>query len=148
MKYPLQIHRTILNRQLLIISFTILNLSQLSNAQITNYKIEKAVGSEIFGYYITMGDLHPFSPVRGTTFGIPDSSFVDVNIINDQSLDTINLFSNTMFGPGTYMILWDGRDSQGIVANHGIYYIELIAQSKSSSLLNMLFWGRTKFLNP
>jgi hypothetical protein len=123
-------------------------LSQISNSQVTNYKIEKAVDTEILGYYITMGDLHPFSPVRGTTVGIPDSSIVDVNIINDQTLDTINLFSNTIFGPGTYRILWDGRDSQGIVANRGIYYIELIAQSKSSSLLNMFFLGRTKFLNP
>jgi hypothetical protein len=103
----------------------------------------------------------PFSPVLSLKFGVPDTSFVIVEVhkIIEQECDKKQIKSvkiksliNEELSKGVYIVNWDGTDQNGKVQSkdkHYIYYIKI--ERKTSTLYGNGFIkleAKTKITSP
>ncbi len=88
------------------------------------------------GFFVKGAYIIPFSPVFGTSFGINDTSYVKIHIINYQKTDTISIIYNGILFPGIYKVVWNGINYKDEEAESGMYYMSIYVK-KESAILNI-----------
>ena len=97
------------------------------------------------GYTIYPHYPNPFSETTYIRFDLPDTSKINLVILSETK-DTIRLVYSGILPGGFFRADWGNMDSQGNVLPGGIYFIELTAESKQSSIIHMNFKGIIKWL--
>ncbi len=61
-------------------------------------------------------------------YQLPKSAYVELNIFNLRG-QKIKTLVDELQTPGIYELVWDGRDSTGLIVASGIYVYQLITKS-------------------
>ena len=69
---------------------------------------------------------NPFNPTAIIPFSVAKSAEVDIRIFNSRG-QLMRHYSLANRAPGTYQIVWDGKDSNGRECSTGVYYIRMDA---------------------
>ncbi len=69
---------------------------------------------------------NPFNPAAIIPFSVAKSAEVDIRIFNSRG-QLMRHYSLANRAPGTYQIVWDGKDSNGRECSTGVYYIRMDA---------------------
>ena len=100
------------------------------------------------GYYISLMGINPFSPVFANTFGIKDTSLVDIYLSDINGKRVKSLYKGTL-GNGVYKISWNGIGESGKRLAEGIYFFEMEAkypyQKKNEPASEMYLKARPHF---
>lgn len=96
-------------------------------------------GFVLFGSYP-----NPFSNAFVATFGIPDTSQIEIKLNNDNLKLIICTVNFQDFPPGYYRLQWNMIDSIGRQAETGKYFLEISIKSKSAlKNIESYYFGRT-----
>ncbi len=81
---------------------------------------------------------NPFNPTTVIPYAVNERAEIQISVINILGQQIRNLFSG-MQNPGSYQIIWDGKDEAGRSVSSGIYFYRLhagnIAQTRKMILL-------------
>ena len=80
---------------------------------------------------------NPFNPITTIRYQIPQQSFVSLEIYNILGQEITTLVSRNQ-APGSYKILWNGKNNKGIIVPSSIYMCRLCAGGYTKSI-KMLF---------
>ncbi|MEO0072508.1 MAG: T9SS type A sorting domain-containing protein [candidate division WOR-3 bacterium] len=75
---------------------------------------------------------NPTSSKTTITYSIPARSYVDLTVYDILGRPIKNLVSGTQ-GPGEATVTWDGRDANGDLVGHGVYFINLSTPTARAS---------------
>lgn len=73
---------------------------------------------------------NPFNPTTTISFRISEASNVELSIFNVIGQEVRSL-DNSFRNPGSYSVVWDGKDNSGRMVNSGVYFYRLRAGSHS-----------------
>jgi len=78
---------------------------------------------------------NPFNPVTEIAYGIPSSAGVyRVSLkIYDATGRRVKTLVDAARGPGTYRVVWDGRDQRGVQAASGVYFYRLAWRGRAET---------------
>jgi hypothetical protein len=68
---------------------------------------------------------NPFNPSTTILYEIPEDEQGEMEVtirINDLRGKTIRVYEEGVKGPGTYSLVWDGKDENGLEAGSGVYF--------------------------
>ena len=73
---------------------------------------------------------NPFNPETRIEYQIPESGLVQVKIYNliGQEISTL---VREQKGPGSYSVVWDGKDDSGVQVSSGVYIYQITVQPNS-----------------
>jgi len=75
---------------------------------------------------------NPFNPSTNLRFAIKDAGTVRIDIYNARG-QLIRSYENSYNIPGTYQIVWDGKDESGLNAGSGVYLYHMNIGNFSST---------------
>jgi len=80
---------------------------------------------------------NPFNPTTNIKFDLPEAGFVQLSIydINGRLIKNI---ASSNYNPGTYKVIWDATDSNGLKVPSGIYIYRINVRGKFTSSGKML----------
>ena len=75
---------------------------------------------------------NPFNPITEISYGIPTGSVPSRLVINvyDAAGRRVTTLVDADQGPGTYRVVWDGKDHRGFEAGSGVYFYRLAWNGK------------------
>jgi hypothetical protein len=80
---------------------------------------------------------NPFNPSTSIQYGLPESEHVRITIYSLLGQEIAEL-ANTLQSPGSYRVVWNGKNQQGRDMPSGIYIIRLQAGSTQLAKKAML----------
>ena len=69
---------------------------------------------------------NPFNPTTNIEFSVPKISDVSITVYNMLGQKVVDLTS-TKYQPGSYRVIWDGRDAFGVNVSTGVYIYQMTA---------------------
>lgn len=69
---------------------------------------------------------NPFNPSTMIRFGLPKEEFVTLKVYDINGREVVTLAENTL-APGTYSIMWNGKNNAGVQSASGTYIYRLAA---------------------
>lgn len=69
---------------------------------------------------------NPFNPTTTIQYTLPKRTEVTIQIFNPLG-QMVRTFDETLQQPGSYQVIWDGKDSQGHQVPSGFYFYRIIA---------------------
>jgi parallel beta-helix repeat protein len=78
---------------------------------------------------------NPFNPITEITFGIPagaQPSRVTMNVY-DSVGRRVRTLVDSDHGPGTYRVIWDGNDHNGVPTASGVYFYRIVWGDRSET---------------
>ena len=75
---------------------------------------------------------NPFNAETAIAYQLPKNGPVRLAIFNSAGQRIRQLVDDTQ-GPGSYQVVWDGRDDQGATMATGVYFYRLVAGSSSET---------------
>ena len=73
---------------------------------------------------------NPFNPYTMIEYSIDKSEQINLNIYNIQGKLISSLINNSFIESGSYQIMWDGTNNEGIDVPSGMYIYKLKSDSK------------------
>ncbi|MFH1008853.1 MAG: FlgD immunoglobulin-like domain containing protein [Candidatus Latescibacterota bacterium] len=67
-----------------------------------------------------------FDPATTIRYEVPESSPVRL-VIRDTSGRAVRAFGDDLMGPGSFSVVWDGKDGEGRKAGNGVYFYQMEA---------------------
>lgn len=67
---------------------------------------------------------NPFNPITHIPYTLPKPALVELRILNIRGQVIQTLYSGEAT-PGSYLALWDGRDTNGLPMSSGVYFVAL-----------------------
>ncbi|MCX7834349.1 MAG: PQQ-dependent sugar dehydrogenase [Ignavibacteria bacterium] len=113
-------------------------LHHSTNGKIYKFNVSASVGimnqNSILpdNYYLKQNYPNPFNPTTKIEFGIPELTYVKLNIYNSIGQEVKSLV-NSSLPSGNYSVLFDGKDNYGNNLPSGVYFYSLITNSYSES---------------
>jgi uncharacterized repeat protein (TIGR01451 family) len=89
-------------------------------------------------YALLMNYPNPFNPETKITFRTKEAGYVRVNIYNVQG-QLVRQLVTGQYSPGTFSVMWNGRDDQGQTVTSGVYIYTMEANGfKQSRKMNFV----------
>jgi hypothetical protein len=89
----------------------------------------KVVDGQIPGEFkLTQNYPNPFNPTTNISFSLPKSEHVRIDIYNIVG-ELVRTLVDQEFAPGTFQVVWDGRDSHSSQVASGVYLYRMQAGS-------------------
>lgn len=113
-------------------------LHHSTNGKVYRFNLNSSVGiinqntNAPYNYYLKQNYPNPFNPTTKIEFGIPEFTFVKINIYNSIGQEVRSLVNSSLPG-GHYSIIFDGKDDFGNNLPSGIYYYRFVSKSFSES---------------
>lgn len=70
---------------------------------------------------------NPFNPTTTIRYDLPQAGPVTIRIFDVKGRFIRSLLSGEVRGPGTYTVVWDGRNGAGQSVSSGVYFCRLVA---------------------
>jgi hypothetical protein len=80
---------------------------------------------------------NPFNPETTIKFGVPKLSKVKIVIYNSLGQEVRKL-TDEVYNPGTYKIIWNGRDDLGLPVASGIYFYRMTTNRNNNFIKKLL----------
>lgn len=81
-------------------------------------------------YRLTQNYPNPFNPTTTISFSIPEESRVKLAVF-DMLGREIRSLTEGVRSPGTYSVMWDGKNTEGLVMESGVYFYRMTATTGS-----------------
>ncbi|MGO9480910.1 MAG: T9SS type A sorting domain-containing protein [Candidatus Kryptoniota bacterium] len=107
------------------------------NAKYTFALLEAAIG-QITGvkvlstqaprsYALEQNYPNPFNPTTTINFSVAKTGIVNVSVYNEIG-QLVKVLANDNYIPGTYQVIWNGRNNAGITVASGVYFYRFTAK--------------------
>jgi len=80
--------------------------------------------------YLSQNYPNPFNPSTKIKYSLPKTRQVTIRVINVQG-QQIRLLVDMEQAAGSYQMVWDGRDYEGLRVPNGVYFIEIRTDGES-----------------
>ena len=82
-------------------------------------------------YYLEQNYPNPFNPTTTIKFGLPEASFVTINLYNILGQKINNLLENVQMDAGVHSIQWNGKNETSALVSSGIYFLQLKTEASN-----------------
>lgn len=100
--------------------------------QLTAVQTEAQIPTE---YRMVQNYPNPFNPSTTITYSVPEVSRVRL-VVFDMLGRTVTTLTDGVKAPGTYNVLWNGRNDSGEAMESGVYFCRFSATSSSGKPVN------------
>jgi hypothetical protein len=84
-------------------------------------------------YRLTQNYPNPFNPTTTISFSVPEESRVKLAVF-DMLGREIKSLTEDVRSAGTYNVLWDGKNAEGLVMESGVYFYRMTATTGSGKM--------------
>ncbi|MBN2413965.1 T9SS type A sorting domain-containing protein [candidate division KSB1 bacterium] len=98
-------------------------------------KVESAINEKNTGlavdYSLEQNYPNPFNPATNIIFTLPEAANVRMEIYNLTG-QKINTLTDNDYSAGSYILTWNGDDSNGVAVPSGMYVYKIVAQGRNN----------------